>query len=231
MTASRQQILELRLPQSSSFDTYACSTNDAPLLKALESFSEGRADEPLWLIWGGRHVGKTHLGQAVCQSAAAKPGVYLPSALLRTEGPELLKGLTREPGLLVIDDVHRLWPDSVWQHALFVLINEARESRVRLLFLADRLPSDMILPDLRSRLLSGVVWKLNRPSDEQLYEIWKIGARSRGMHLSHQVLVYLLHHGPRDPAMVLQLIEQMDHQALASHQSLTIPFARKFLAC
>ncbi len=230
-TKAREQLaLDLRLRADATFGNFISAPGQKETILALRSFADGEGEEQQWFLWGARQTGKTHLAQAACHEAAKQglPAAYLPDSLLLCRGPEFLTGMDHLR-LVVLDDVHRLWAIEEWVRALFALINRAREHHLRLLFTAEYRPELEVLADLRTRLLWGPVCQLVRLDDLGIQKLWQHGALIRGFRIGEAEVVYLLHHGPREPRLIVQLLDYLDRNSLCTRRRITIPFIRRLL--
>jgi len=141
-----------------------------------------------------------------------------------------LQGL-RTLDLVCVDDLDRVAGNPVWETALFSCFNEVRAARGRLL-VSSRVPLASLtfhLPDLASRLAWGVRQNLRLPDDPGKLEILQQRARVLRIDLPHDVQNYLLKHGKRDMASLLQALEQLKDAAFIGKRKITVPLAREIL--
>jgi DnaA family protein len=85
------------------------------------------------------------------------------------------------------------------------------------------------LPDLRSRLATGLVYQLTSMSDQQKQQALILQAQSRGLSMSDEVAQYLLRHYGRDMPALMTVLQQLDKASLQAKRRLTIPFVRQVL--
>lgn len=88
--------------------------------------------------------------------------------------------------LICLDDIDHLAGKPIWKEVLFHLFNRVRLQNNRLLVSANSAPKDlnMVLPDLKSRLLSSVVYQLHRLADIQKIKALQLRAKQRGLKLT-----------------------------------------------
>ncbi|MEJ2653861.1 MAG: DnaA regulatory inactivator Hda [Acidihalobacter sp.] len=227
---SDQLALNVSLRADATFETFVPAPSQQELGGALQAFACAQGSEQQWYLWGAPQTGKTHLAQAACHAAGDAGGAvaYLPLAELGAHGAGLLEGMDRLD-LLVIDDVDRVWLDSEWARSLFGLVNAVREHGGRLLFTAAEPPAQALLPDLRSRLLWGPVYQLQRLEDDGLQVLAGRAAAARGFALGVNEVQYLLRHGPREPRALIALLERIDQASLRAKRRVTVPFIRSVL--
>lgn len=199
---------------------------------ALEAFC--RFDKPDFLyICGERGCGKTHLLIA-CAESVQRQGrrvSYLPlEALRHSAGPDVLE-TAEQTELLCLDDLEAIAGDPDWEEALFHCFNRTREAGTRLLVATTHPPAglELLLPDLRSRLATGIVYPLSSMSDEHKQRALILQAQSRGLDMSDEVAVYLLRRYGRDMPALMSVLQQLDRASLREKRRLTIPFVRQVL--
>ncbi len=226
MTA--QLPLQLSPRPGLQLDDYLPGPN-AQVLSALKEMLGPTGGGQLYLS-GTAGSGKTHLLVGLCELAEARglSAVYLPMAEHHAWQPAMLDGL-EAMDLIAIDDVHLLATETDWEAALFALYNRARDLQRRMLFSASQGPArlPLALPDLRSRLGWGSAYRLQALSDEDKVLLLQREAGRRGLTLDSGVSAYILRHCPRHTPALLQLLERLDHAALAAQRRLTLPFVRE----
>lgn len=225
----QQQVFDFGLAPACTLEQFLPGGNGvaAGLVARL---AEGRGEPQLYL-WGVAGTGKTHLLQAACQRAGERglPAAYL--SLADVPHPGVLEGL-EQLGLVALDDVQTVVGQSVWEEALFDLINRLREHAVPLLLAADQPPSALpvSLPDLVSRMGWGPVLRLEALDDEAKLGLLKARAAERGMDLPDEVGRYLLAHLPRDLPSLLDGLDRLDRASMERQRRITLPLARDVLA-
>ena len=227
----RQLPLGIVLPDSTTFDTFFTGPNEEIVATLRQHI--GRNDNGLFALYGGAGSGKTHLLQAACHLAAdlQLSPVYLSFATTESLRPEALNGL-EHLDLIAIDDLHCVAGSDQWEHALFHLVNAAREQMTQIVVAASNTPEALgiRLPDLRSRLDAGLVYRLRMLDDSARLSALQLRARNRGLELSDEVGCYLLSRYPRDLGVLFDLLNQLDEASLVEQRRLTIPFVRQALS-
>jgi DnaA family protein len=85
------------------------------------------------------------------------------------------------------------------------------------------------LSDLRSRLLAGSVHQLHELDDAGQAEALRLRAARRGLELSAEGALYLVHRLPRDMHTLCAVLDRLDEASLAAQRRLTVPFLRRAL--
>lgn len=201
--------------------------------QALEAFCALDSLDFLYLCGEGG-TGKTHLLIA-CAERVQQLGyrvIYLSLAeLIQTAQPAVLESL-EQADLLCLDDLEAIAGNQEWEVALFHCFNRLHDAKGHLLVATEHNPANtrIELPDLRSRLATGLVYQLTSMSDEQKQQALILQAQSRGLSMSDEVAQYLLRHYGRDMPALMTVLQQLDKASLQAKRRLTIPFVRQVLA-
>ncbi len=227
---TRQFPLNLSLNDRASLENFLPGDNEqavADIARALTG--EG---EPFLFLWGPMYAGKTHLLQGACRQLdrLSRSAAYIPLALASQLAPEMLADLDGMD-LVCLDDIQEISGQADWEEALFHLFNRAREKSTLLLVTADCSPATLPLrlPDLVSRLSSGVSYRLKVLNDEQKLKALVDTAERRGMTLPEETAEYILKHYARDLGSLLAFLEILDRESLAAQRKLTVPFVKTLL--
>ena len=179
-------------------------------------------------LWGGSHVGKSHILQACCHMAG-HDARYLPLADLLRFPPDQVLADAHLASVVAIDDMECIETEQAWQEPLFTLFNRCMESGVQLLVAASKAPAQLsaLLPDLRSRLTSLTIFQLPHFSEEHIAALLRLRAEAAGITISNEVLQYCTMRLPRDAQRVVQFMEKLDRLSLAQSRPVTIPLIRE----
>lgn len=229
MLFSPQIPLQLEAKRPDRFEDFIAGPNEN-VLAAVKLL----LDEPggnLFLS-GPDGSGKSHLLNALCHAARERglAAFYIALKRLPEEAAASLEGL-RILDLVCVDDLECVTGNPVWETALFSCFNEVRAAGGRLL-VSSSLPLASLnfhLPDLASRLAWGVRQNLRLPDEQGKLEILQQRARTLRIDLPEDVQNYLLKHGKRDMASLLQALEQLKDAAFVSKRKITVPLAREIL--
>ena len=231
MKPTEQLSLAIALDDQATFDNYYAPNGTPQHMATFLLKDEGRK---FAYLSGGSGTGLSHLLQAICQTTVLGKNVgtvYLPLKDLHSYPPnQVLEGLEKAP-LVCIDDLQLVASIQDWQIPLFNLFNNCRDSGTRLV-IAGHQPVDQLdipLADLLSRLKSGVSLHLPYFSDADQRRLLQYRSSRRGLYLSDDVALFLLHRLPRDTHTLMEALEQLDKASLREQRRLTMPFVKETL--
>lgn len=215
----QQLALELAPAPAPTFESFFAGRNAAALAALREALT---GVERHIYLWGPPGSGKTHLLRA-CVEEAQQRGER---ALYVAAGEGL--DHAAEEKRVAADDVQRL--DMVGQLGLFDLFNRFRGSGGTLVSAADRPPADLPLrEDLRTRLGSALILRLEGLSDEEKAAALSEHGRDRGLALAPDLIEYLLTHVRRNMGTQMAVIATLDRVSLERKRPITLPLLRDVL--
>jgi DnaA-homolog protein len=187
------------------------------------------APRVLW-IWGKPGTGKTHLLQAACAAVAQAGGSATYLDLSTAATPGWLEGC-ENLDLVCLDGLESVASDAGWNDAVFRLHTLMQDGAARLFTASTSPPAalDFTLPDLRSRLLAASVHQLHELDEAGQAEALRLRAAGRGLDLSAEGALYLVHRLPRDMHSLCAVLDRLDEAALVAQRRLTVPFLRQAL--
>lgn len=169
---------------------------------------------------GPEGSGKTHLATLWAENEHA---TIIQAAALNDA---FLQEWSRKPKPLVIDHV----TDAADETALFHLLNLSKETRNFVLLVGrNALPVAISLPDLKSRLLAAPKAALEQPDGELLRALFIKHFSDRQLHISPDILQYLVNHVDRSGKAVKETVRVLDEHALEKKQKISLPFVRNYL--
>lgn len=205
------------------------SANAAYIEQQLRALFD-ETGEPLVGLCGGVDSGKTHLLNACAHYArhCSIPFHLYDAGQLSEVKPGNFYDFP--PGSVVgIDNIDLLAGNRTWEEQFYQLVNRVKSGELRLVFSLSRQPRDIgfRLPDLKSRLMWGLLIALDSPDDHQIEQILKQRARLLGLELGKDVLKYLLSHYSRKLSYQMQLLYRLDHASMSRQRKITIPLVRE----
>ncbi len=222
----KQLPLSFQAPEQATFEQYIAGGNQQ-LISSLK-----KASELLVYIWGEKGAGKTHLLQAIVNYYQAQEmnALYLPLQIDENFPPEMLDGL-EVMDLVCLDNIHKVMGDRQWEEALFHFFNRMRDNRGRLILAADNSAVNLKinLADLKSRLTWGLTYQIKTLDDADKIEVLKVRAHQRGFAMTDEIAQYLLKWASRDLTDLIELLDKLDYESLATQRKLTIPFIKQYL--
>jgi len=227
---NHQLALEIKQNQEATFEDF-CWGENTLVKEALQKALAG-VGEPFIYLWGKQGSGKSHLLQACCHAfGTEKPSLYLPLETLKTWDPLVLREVEMQD-LFCIDEVDAIAGLKDFEEALFHLYNRIRDNGKSLLVMAGHVPpqhNQIQLPDLRSRLSSGLVMPVQELSDSNKIKTLQVLAQRRSFELSEQAAQYLVNRSARNMHDLQYILDQLDDASLAFQRKITIPFIKSVL--
>lgn len=226
----RQLALAIQLNDEATLADFCWGSNNM-LQQQIATTLQGEG-ERLFTIWGNTGCGKSHLLQACCQAMSANASaIYLPLQILKEWGPSSIEDID-EQTLIAIDDIDTIAQDPAWEEALFHLYNRVRDNGKTILIITSRqspVSSNILLPDLRSRLAWGLVTQLNELDDDLKIVTLQQHARKRGFELPTSVGQFLINRCARNMHDLHQILNQLDEASLIAQRKITVPFVKSTL--
>jgi chromosomal replication initiation ATPase DnaA len=217
--AARQ--LPLELPHVVSFrrDDFLESRANQKALALVERWPDWPNNYAA--IVGPHGSGKSHLASIWAERAGAR---VISARLLGCD--DVPRALAT--GALVVEN---LAPGDFDEHALFHLINLAKEDNASLLFTSDRQLESGIaeLPDLASRLRTVAVAKLDAPDDALIAAVLVKLFADRQIAVDQDLIAYLLPRMERSLGHARELVAKIDAAALAAGKPATRAFVSALL--
>ena len=233
---SSQLSLPIGLKDTESFASFIPGQNAQACSHLYELFGQlenKKANNWLTYLFSDSGMGKSHLLYATCQQAelVGETSIYFSFNEKQHLTPDVLAGLEHYR-LICLDDIEKIRGDSVWQIAVFDLINRVKEQNNSCLVITGNQPPKQLcleLPDLISRLSWGTSFQLYSLTDEQRQQALIVKAQHRGLNMSKDVAKYLVNHWQRDMPALIASLDILDEQSLQQQRKLTIPFVKTIL--
>ncbi len=210
----RQLILDLLPSSPPSLDNFVSGGN-AETLAALTGWLASISPDISFCLYGEVGCGRSHLLQAsrfTYVDAITNPALDDISASEQ----------------LAVDNVERL--NEVGQIALFNHFNRLKMAGGQLLTAAAQPPVHLALrEDLRTRLGSGLIFRLHSLSDAEKAAALASQAKERALKLTPETIDYLMRHAPRDMRTLSGIIVALDRYTLEHKRAVTLPLLRELL--
>ena len=220
--------LPLSFDKRFSLENYISDNSEYVCQHLTALFDE--TGESLIGLWGGTDSGKTHLLNACAHYARhCHVQFHLFDAMQLLEAKAQNFSEFPHGSVLGVDNLDLLAGNRDWEEQFYHLINRVKSGEIRFVFSLSRNPRDIgfRLPDLKSRLMWGLLIAVQSPDDEQLSTVLKARARLLGLEMSDNVLNYLLSHYSRKLSEQMQMLYQLDHAAMTKKRKITIPLIRE----
>lgn len=215
--------LQLQISESAGFDDFIGHDD---VVASLRSVSELPG---FCYLWGALCSGKSHLLSAYSQQRQKQGdqgAAFSASVMLDTDISELI-----QPHwcYLVLDDIHLLADKALGERHLFNLFNFCRAQQLSLLVASQVSPRDpsWLLPDLRSRLQSGLTLELSVLSGDQAILLLTRQFKQHGIPANDAVLKFIAGHHATDYASLDALLRKLSALSLRDKRKITVPFVKR----
>ena len=209
--------LIIKFPVESDFsdENFMPLKNHEIVLAALNQFPKNPGD--VLVIYGAEGIGKTHLLHVW---ARRRKAVYVPAAHIRNVEPPVQ--------YLAVDALEDI--EQTDQEHLFHLFNHIKQNEGGLVVTSRVPPAQLdLIPELKSRLLTGQQLELADPEDAELEMLLVKWAQDRQLQLDMAVVKYVLPRVERSPKALQSFLEKVDHLALARQRKITVPLVKEVL--
>ncbi len=228
----KQLALNLCLKDVASFANFFIGNNQQ-LVAVLGQLPANNAS-PFVYFWGQLGSGKSHLLSAVCQLFGEHnlSVAYLPLEDAEHLDVQILDDL-ENLDLLCIDDLHLIAGNLGWEEKIFYCFNNFLAHNKKIVITSSVAPQALPLKllDLKSRMMSGLVFAVQTLNDEGKIASLKLRAELRGLDLSDSAARFLLNHYERDTKSLFMVLDILDKAALTAQRRLTVPFIKDILDC
>ena len=228
-----QLSLGITLKDEATFaNFFVANERNAVAVKALQQFCNDEGDQNL-VIWGAKGSGLTHLLQACSHTAqlSNQDIQYLPLRDIKGYSPTDVCECLDSVKLLCLDGIDEICGSKEWEQALFHLFNRVRDAGNRLLISMHTSPPSLpiLLADLKSRILGGVVYHVEGLDDDSKVKALQMRAKVRGLELPDEVVQFVLNRAPRDMNELFNILNRLDDASLQHQRKLTIPFIKQVM--
>ncbi len=229
----KQLILNLHQRAPAIFDNFI-GLQAKPIITALKEAILSPDFHYLYL-WGKEGNGRSHLLQAACHFASEqqRPAMYLPLKQLvkHIHSLESFFSELENLSVIAIDDIDVVIGQAKLEEALFHLYNRIHLTQTCLFISGSKPPSalDTLLPDLKSRLTSGLIFQIPDLTDDEKILLLQQLAGIDGFDIPNEVAQFLLTRCSREMCDLLTILKKLDEATLVAQRRLTIPFVKEVL--
>jgi chromosomal replication initiation ATPase DnaA len=210
--------LALEYAESFAREDFVAGESNAAALAMIDRWPDW--PDSILVLAGEEGSGKSHLASVWAAAAGAR--IVAARSLERLDLPGALA-----TGALVVEDIS----PSTDEHALFHLLNLAREENASLLLTTRRRSLNWLssLPDLTSRLRALPMVQIAPPDDALLRALIIKLAADRQIEVDDRLVSYLSKRIERSFAGVRAAITALDEEALRQQRPVSRPLATEIL--
>jgi len=237
-----QLVFDFPINPKFSFDNFViCSGNDTAFRFARLLLTD--VTKNLLYIHGPSGSGKTHLLHALAGAICSREGrATFPYVSLRdiddiyhgdypAEAVSKLAERFREEPALLIDDIHLLPDNPHVRSEFWQLFNDFHDASRKIAITGLYPPREIPHLDdhIVSRLLWGLVAKVDITDDDSLRMIMNKLADDRNILFPTDVIDYLFIHTRRELPALIDLLERIHRHSLATGRKISLRLARELL--
>jgi chromosomal replication initiator protein len=238
-----QLVFDFPLNPKYSFANFVVCGGNSTAFRFAQLLAGDDTDNILY-VYGPAGSGKTHLLRALADSLCAREGrAALPCISFReideiyhgeypAEAVSKLAERFRGAPALLVDDIHLLPANSHVRSEFWQLFNDFHQAGRKIAVTGLYPPRELANLDdhLISRLLWGLVVRVDISDDDSRRMIMKKLASDRQIILPAAVIDYLLLHTARDIPSLISALERIRREAFATKRKITVRLAREALA-
>lgn len=239
-----QLIFDFPINTKFGFDNFVVCAGNKTAYHFARQLAEGDGTENLLYLYGAKGSGKTHLLSAIAGSIGAQCGsAPLPCISFKeidaiyggqypTEEMSRLAEQFKASPALIIDDIHLIPDHDSIRVELWQLFNDFYSAGKKIAISGLHPPKELPNIDghLTSRLLWGLVSKLDISGDDSLRMILQKLAEDRQIVVPEDVTAYLLVHLHRDIPTLFGALQQIHRHALTTKKKISLKQAKEALS-
>ncbi len=214
--------LALKPPRRPGFDNFVAGPNAA----VVDTLSAGLESGQWYFLAGPAGSGRSHLLSAAF-AGLVRRGLDAKFMALGARSHWPLLDQT-DGEFVLLDDIDVLAGDKAGERLLFNALNRWREQRAAVV-MSGAGRSGFELPDLVSRLGQAVRLTLKPLDQADLLTLVRRLGTEHEVVLGRGAADYLVSRGPRSPAGLARLFEQLVARALSERRTLSVPLIREQL--
>jgi len=207
------------------FDDFFSNEEVVDTLKRFEQLPQ------FTFLWGVEYAGKSHLMSALSHSFEVNSVAYLALDTSMIADVNLVNNIPSEIDFLLINDINLIAGSPEGEVALFNLYNFCLAHHCKLVVSSRISPrsEQWQLPDLKSRLNSGLVLPLEMLKGDLALRCLEQQFEMSGIPLESAVISYLKTTQNTSYANLYQLFMRLSAETLKLKRKLTVPLIKKAL--
>ena len=218
------------------FENFVVCGGNKTAYQFAQKIATGDATENLLYIYGPEGSGKTHLLTALSNAIGGRYFSFRDAGTLYcgdylAEGPARLSDLFADSSALILDDLHLLPDNQEVRVELWELFNAFYTTGRKIAIAGVAPPKELPHLDghLTSRLLWGLVARMDVSDDESRRMILKKLAEDRQMSLPDDVIDQMLLRVRRDIPSLVYALEAINRFAIATKRKIGLRLAKEVL--
>ena len=218
-----QQFFDFPVSQRFSFDSFISCHGNETALRLARRIADPAEPENLIYLHGSSGSGRTHLLRSIA-------GADIPYLSLKdSRDPDVFVSTFSGAAGLVVDDLHLMPEDSALRGVLWQLFNEFQSSGRVVAMAGLHPPRELAYLDehLISRLLWGLVARLDTSDDNSRCMILKKIAKDRQLRVSDDVIRYILATTSREAGDLISAFNRLYAFSMSSKRRITLQLARE----
>lgn len=228
-----QLVFDFPVTPRYSFDNFVVCSGNRTAFEFARRLADHNAGESVLYVYGPPGSGKSHLLMALGERLSG--GGSTPAVRCDVLGDAAVSDITtlvehfHDAPALLVDDIHLLPGHRAFREHIWHLFNEFYQSGRKIVVTGSVPPRELASVDehLISRLLWGLVARMDVSDDDSRRLILKKLADDRQIILPDDVIDYLLCHTRRDLHSLKEAFELLVQTALATARKISVRLARE----
>mgnify|MGYP006131196145 CR=1 FL=1 len=239
MSKGEQLILDVYCEPRLNFANYIVAKENEVAVSCLarlireELTPEDKNDFGFIYLHSSCKSGKTHLLKSCCYALikSRTPHIFLDLVKITSLSPRILSGLSRV-SLVCLDNIEHAVGNASWEEAIFNLYNELAVAKVPLIVSSCYSPLEINfdLPDLNSRIRSGLNFKLAELNDVNKIKVMSKVAKEMGFDMPDSLLHFMINHSDRCLQSLIELVKKIGHIALSENKKPNLNTVKKAMS-